>query len=1838
MVHFLAHWERTIGNQPIRLYKNNGTLAERMRLDERIAFGIEFGHLKRTDGNVTVSLTFKDDEVPLELHVDGMRGACRQTSKRYAPEELDRLYPEFRQCEAGKYLRSPFVLAQTVLMHSVIAAKAEYELDPQFPVTSKFRQILMNKLELPGVSLIAEDFPLHVALHTQYPQLAAATPLFIMFAFSRFIISSIHDVVAEKESKLNEVMKIFGLGTAEHWVSWLLTACIMNLLYTGITMILCRLCNMFGESNYLVIAVLFYFYLLSLLTSGFLVSVFFDTLQGASAAGMVYHVVLNGVGLMLSSLRDTPQIYKNLLCFFSPVTFSLCIDEIIRALPMKPLTLSNWFDFRNSNIGFYTLALIGGSLGYWLLAWYLDTVLASSFGIALPWYWPITELMKYMTGARYGPDAPVSHPAMDASDDAIGDIAGFSEPVPAQIKEKGRAVQIRGLVKEFTTAGEVKRAVDNLSLDVYRSEIFALLGHNGAGKTTTISILTGMLVADGGDALVNGYSIRTESKQVQQSISVCPQHNIFFEELLCIEHLCFFAGLRGIEVREPLLKLQNPSVYAEEVMEQVQKMQMERQMRQVRGEEIHYEHSDTKTWNGVLDLIDRFGLMSKMFTHPRTLSGGQKRRLWLALALLAEPAVVFLDEPTSGVDPVGRQDIWKVIQEERKTGRCIILTTHHMEEADILADRKAVMAAGKLRCLGSSLFLKSKFGIGYYLEVQLERDLDPSQRDVSVRQITDLIRSHVPSVKPILTKKEAGTWASISLVAGVLIFALPLAELPNFGPLLMEMEDQKSTLSIRDYAVSMSTLEEVFFRLGEENQDTDEPLEETEELGVHGRRRSSAALPLPSENEAAEEDIHLGMNDSDEVAANLANQRFQRPQGSSLIDQLIGVTYLRYAQVFHNLRAFCLDVLLPTGCFLLGLFLRRGDGPHSMDLGFDVKVQRYFMNSPELINQTIPYYVDSELSNLGRQKVFKLIDQLPFKHQLMPLHPCMAPENLVEISGKQCQAALLEASKLSAERSLDVDFEVTPTTNKEYLLRRPTKLKRFGPDAPVIEEDYPYAFNIAPELRSGKVRSEGNILRNFVWRSTQADMFGVWDNFYPAAIQFEPNPHALNDDTPFDAVSTDPDDVLIRYMWNPYAPHSFPAFLNGLGTSVANNALPSKNGQHEFEFRSTPTYRDIPVYITTLTWALHSLLSLGMSFLPSRFGHQVMYDNYMKTKHSLIVMGCPFVVYWIGTFIINWLVMVLTNTSITFVVGSFIPLFARHPWSLWMLQACLLGHAAAMLVYGYFFTFVMTSSRSYSVFMQLSTMLLSLGPAYIVSTFYDYKLYVWGIPLRYLSGIIHKICVFTLAPYIPLGSMMTIIMIMNQAEQERRTARLDEFLSLNNQVVWCVLGAIFQTVVYGALIIYLDAREYTAKKPNRHAVKALKQWKEVRTNVRQQVLSQPGASEAMVPAQFQITKDQDVLQAEAEVDDIMTVYNAQMQAETTNAPIPRYFPNLRLGKQPKDLPAILIHNLHHLYLPTSSAGDVTVAQKGTSFWVKSGEVMGLLGPNGAGKSTTINLLTCDPHIDAPTEGDGYLGGISVSTTPQDAYAHIGLVPQFDALWPDVTVSDNLYTFAKVKGLSREERVKVTGDLLKKLDLIPHQHKRIHELSGGNKRRASIAVAFLGNPRVVLMDEPSSGIDPAGRRKLLEMLMAERQQRAIIITTHSMEEAESLCTKVGIVVNGQLQCLNTCLSIKNAYGTGLRLELELAADWRGTGRLRQSDRDAVVAWVKNKLHPDSVLTEEVASRLYFTIPVDSSKLGEIFTALSTESEQVGIKEYAVAQPTMDQVFAIFAKRQQNLQEP
>ncbi len=240
------------------------------------------------------------------------------------------------------------------------------------------------------------------------------------------------------------------------------------------------------------------------------------------------------------------------------------------------------------------------------------------------------------------------------------------------------ALQIQNLTKRY----ESLTAVDNISFDIFRNEIFGLLGPNGAGKTTTINMICGLLPATTGSVLFNDYA----GKDLKSLIGYCPQENIFYPKLTCLEQLLFIGKMYGLSSK--LIK------------------------------------------NRALTLLDFLGLKDKTNVRASKLSGGMKRRLNICLALIHNPEILVLDEPEAGLDPQSRILVRDFIKNFGKE-RTIILTTHNMDEADRLADRIAIIDYGKLLLLDTPRNLKSTVGEGDILEICFENGTDEEIKRVS---------------------------------------------------------------------------------------------------------------------------------------------------------------------------------------------------------------------------------------------------------------------------------------------------------------------------------------------------------------------------------------------------------------------------------------------------------------------------------------------------------------------------------------------------------------------------------------------------------------------------------------------------------------------------------------------------------------------------------------------------------------------------------------------------------------------------------------------------------------------------------------------------------------------------------------------------------------------------------------------------------------------------------------------------------------------------------------------------------------------------------------------------
>jgi ABC-2 type transport system ATP-binding protein len=222
-----------------------------------------------------------------------------------------------------------------------------------------------------------------------------------------------------------------------------------------------------------------------------------------------------------------------------------------------------------------------------------------------------------------------------------------------------------------------------------------------------------------------------------------------------------------------------------------------------------------------------------------------------------------------------------------------------------------------------------------------------------------------------------------------------------------------------------------------------------------------------------------------------------------------------------------------------------------------------------------------------------------------------------------------------------------------------------------------------------------------------------------------------------------------------------------------------------------------------------------------------------------------------------------------------------------------------------------------------------------------------------------------------------------------------------------------------------------------------------------------------------------------------------------------------------------------------SDGNDVEAVKGIDLDIYRGEIFSLLGPNGAGKTTTISMIS---GLIKPTRGDATIGGYSITKKPLDAKRLMGVIPQEIALYPTLSARQNLVFFGKMYGLRGNELGQRVDEVLDFIELADRQNDKIQTFSGGMKRRVNIGVGLLHTPQLVYMDEPTVGIDPQSRRRILDTVIQLRDEYGITVlyTTHLMEEAQELSDRVGIIDHGSIIALGTQGELTQLVGEEDRL--------------------------------------------------------------------------------------------------
>ncbi|XP_036901420.1 retinal-specific phospholipid-transporting ATPase ABCA4 isoform X3 [Sturnira hondurensis] len=1600
-------------------------------------------------------------------------------------------------------------------------------------------------------------------------------PIFMVLAWVYSVSMTVKSIVLEKELRLKETLKNQGVSNTVIWCTWFLDSfSIMSMSIFLLTIFITHGRILHYSDPFILFLFLSAFSTATIMQC-FLLSTFFSRASLAAACSGVIYFTLYLPHILCFAWQDRMTAdLKMAVSLLSPVAFGFGTEYLAR-FEEQGLGLQ-WSNIGNSPVEgdefsflmSMKMMLLDAAL-YGLLAWYLDQVFPGDYGTPLPWYFLLQE--SYWLGGEgcstreeraLEKTEPVTEEMEDPEHPEGINDSFFERELPGSVP----GVCVKNLVKIFEPHS--RPAVDRLNITFYENQITAFLGHNGAGKTTTLSILTGLLPPTSGTVLIGGKDIETSLDAVRQSLGMCPQHNILFHHLTVAEHILFYAQLKGRSWDEAQLE-------AEAMLE------------------------DT-------------GLHHKRNEEAQDLSGGMQRKLSVAIAFVGDAKVVILDEPTSGVDPYSRRSIWDLLLKYR-SGRTIIMSTHHMDEADLLGDRIAIISQGRLYCSGTPLFLKSCFGTGFYLTMVRKMKNAQSQRsgcegtcscasqgfstrrpapvdeitpeqvlDGDVNELMDVVHHHVPEAK------------LVECIGQELIFLLPNKNFKQraYASLFRELEESLADLGLSSFGVSDTPLEEIFLKVTEDSDSG--PLF----AGSTQQRREMVSLRHPClgpSKEGSSKEVIQTPQGSHSGSVQRAPPAQGRPSpaeqgsrlntGGRLVTQHVQALLVkRFHHAVRSRKDFLAQIVLPATFVFLALMLSIivppfGEYPaltlhpwmygqqytfFSMDQPGSERLTALadvLLNRPGFGNRCLkeerpPEYPCGNSTPWKIPSVSPNVTHLFQKQKWTPDHPspacrCSTREKLTMLPECPEGAGGLPPPQ-RVQSSTEILQDLTDRNISDFLVKTyPALIRSSLKNKFWVNEQRYGGISIGGKLPVLPIAGEA--LVEFL--SDLGQIMNVSGGPITREASKEMSAFLKHLET----------EDNLKVWFNNKGWHAMVGFLNVAHNAVLRGSLPRDRNLEEYGITviSQPLNltKEQLSEITVLTSSVDAVVAIcvifAMSFVPASFVLYLIQERVNKAKHLQFVSGVSPTTYWLTNFL--WDIMNYA-VSAALVVGIFIGFQKKaytSPNNLPALVALLMlyGWAVIPMMYPASFLFDVPSTA----YVALSCANLFIGINSSAITFI-LELFENNQTLLRFNAMLRKLLI--IFPHFCLGRGL-IDLALSQAVTDVY-ARFGEENS-SNPFQWDLIGKNLvamaaEGVVYFLLTLLVQQHFF------------LTRW-----------MAEPTRELPIVD------EDDDVAEERQ-----------------------------RIASGGNKTAILSLNELTKVYSGTSSP-----AVDRLCVGVRPGECFGLLGVNGAGKTTTFRMLTGDTTV---TSGDATVAGKSILTNISEVHQNMGYCPQFDAIDELLTGREHLYLYARLRGVPAEEVERVANWSIQSLGLSLYADRLASTYSGGNKRKLSTAIALIGCPPLVLLDEPTTGMDPQARRMLWNTITSIiREGRAVVLTSHSMEECEALCTRLAIMVKGTFQCLGTIQHLKYKFGDGYIVTMKIKSPKDDL----LPDLNPVEQFFQGNF-PGSVQRERHYNMLQFQVP--ASSLARVFRLLISHKDSLLIEEYSVTQTTLDQVFVNFAKQQ------
>uniref|UniRef100_A0A672GNR9 ATP-binding cassette, sub-family A (ABC1), member 12 n=1 Tax=Salarias fasciatus TaxID=181472 RepID=A0A672GNR9_SALFA len=607
-------------------------------------------------------------------------------------------------------------------------------------------------------------------------------PIMLMIAWVLFVADFVKKLVHERELRLHEYMKMMGVNPFSHFFAWFLECTFYLVLTIFILTMLLKYGKILPHSDASLIFVYFCDYGLSIIAFSYMVSSFFDKTYIAGLSGSLLYILCFFPFIVVMAMETgLTFVQKSLLSLFSPTCFSYASQYASRYESQgEGIHWSNSYVSPiaedTSSFGWLCWLMLIDSILYFIIGAYIRMVFPGKYGIPAPWYFPFQRSFWADLCCCFQSQSNKSKGLF------FSNIIQSNQPVFSDDKGKSTTphtheldfsdlpvgVALHGLTKLYGN----QAAIENLNVSFYEGHVTSLLGHNGAGKTTTMSLLTGLFAPSSGTIEVYGRDMQANIDKIRKELGVCMQYDVLFDHMTTKEHLLLYGQIKA------------PHWSPRELREQVR------------------------------TILEETGMYAHRHKRVGTLSGGMKRKLSISIAFIGGSRLVVLDEPTTGVDPCSRRSIWDIVIQHKKH-RTIIMSTHHLDEAEVLSDRIAFLERGGLKCCGSPFDLKDKLGQGYKLTLTKKTTKASESRRIDDAELKSFIQAHVPEAR---LKDTQG---------GDLVYSLPPFTSSNastYRSLLTALDSNLDALQLGGYGISDTTLEEVFLQLTHNTDGEDGPL------------------------------------------------------------------------------------------------------------------------------------------------------------------------------------------------------------------------------------------------------------------------------------------------------------------------------------------------------------------------------------------------------------------------------------------------------------------------------------------------------------------------------------------------------------------------------------------------------------------------------------------------------------------------------------------------------------------------------------------------------------------------------------------------------------------------------------------------------------------------------------------------------------------------------------------------------------------------------------------------------------------------------------------------------